>query len=354
MTTKEQLKLDDKQLERLAQVDADYRKQHSDPANCRPMIIIRTPLDHLPSWEARLADPLVMLQAELDSLRPHLEIGDDRVASVRVQFGTPQVAAAFGCKVVYPENNLPATGSHVLRNAADVEQLAIPDVNAGLYSKLAEWTAIWQENMPDGVSIQHPDIQSPFNNAHLIRGDDILFDFYDCPESVGPLLDKVTDYMISATRHLNSMIGGGTGWFYDWGALWKGNARISNCTMQMISPDLYREFVLPRDTRFFEALGGGRIHYCGITDAVIDDFVKIPGLSGLDVDCAHHDFFKLCETAPEDVVIMPTNGFAPDSPEIQRLLRGEWPEKRNIIIQAGAHSVDEGKRLLERLKSSMP
>ncbi len=153
MTTKEQLKLNDQQLERLAQVDADYRMQHTDPSNCRPMIIIRTPLDHLPSWEARLADPLVMLQAELDSLRPHLEIGDDRVASVRVQFGTPQVAAAFGCSVVYPENSLPATGSHILENAEDVEQLAIPALNAGMYSKLAEWTEIWQENLPNGIHI---------------------------------------------------------------------------------------------------------------------------------------------------------------------------------------------------------
>ncbi len=41
MISKEQLKLNDQQLERLAQVDADYRMQHTDPSNCRPMIIIR-------------------------------------------------------------------------------------------------------------------------------------------------------------------------------------------------------------------------------------------------------------------------------------------------------------------------
>ncbi len=347
------LVLDDVMLAHCDDVVARYRLLHDDPAGCRPMIIINTPVQ-LPTWEARLADPLVMLRAELDLLRPHLEIRDDRVPTVRVQFGTAQVAAAFGCQMIVPENNLPAAGSHVLTEAAGVHGLKMPGLDAGWYGKLADWTHLWQKHLPPGVHLQLPDIQSAFNSAHLIRGNDILTDFYDAPGDVDVLLDTVTDYMLAITRHLKAMISDDPAWFSDWGALWKGAARISNCSMQMISPDLYREHVLPRDVRFFDSLGGGRMHYCGITADVIDDFMNVPAISGLDVDCTRHDFFALCQRAPERLVLMSGGEFGETSPELKRLLRGDWPDKRNIVVIAGAASVAAGRDLLKRLKDSIP
>ena len=196
------LVLDDVMLAHCDDVVARYRLLHDDPAGCRPMIIINTPVQ-LPTWEARLADPLVMLRAELDLLRPHLEIRDDRVPTVRVQFGTAQVAAAFGCQMIVPENNLPAAGSHVLTEAAGVHGLKMPGLDAGWYGKLADWTHLWQKHLPPGVHLQLPDIQSAFNSAHLIRGNDILTDFYDAPGDVDVLLDTVTDYMLAITKHFD-------------------------------------------------------------------------------------------------------------------------------------------------------
>lgn len=329
-----------------------YRSLYDDPKRCRPMIVVNTPVGRLPTWEERLADPLVMLRSELDTLRPHLELRDDRVPTVRVQFGTAQVAAAFGCRMHVPENNLPAAGNHVLANAKDVHGLTMPRLDAGWYGKLAEWTEIWKANLPEGVHIQHPDIQSAFNSAHLIRGNDILTDFFDAPEEVDLLLDRVTDFMLAVTRRVKASISDDPDWFFDWGAMWKGAARISNCSMQMISPQLYRRHVLPRDIRFFETIGGGRMHYCGITGEIIDDFFRVPAITGLDVDCTRHDFFALCERAPERVTLI--GSFGPDSQEMNRLLRGDWPRKRNLVIIASASSTEEGKHLLRQLQQGMP
>ncbi len=354
MSLNNHLQIDESTHTRLEDIYARYRRLYDEPAKCYPLIIVNTPVQGMPSWEHRLADPMVMLRAELDALKPHLEIGDDRVPTVRVQFGTAQVAAAFGCKIVVPENNLPAAGSHVLTEAVDVHELAIPSLDSGWYGKLTEWTEVWKENLPEGVHIQHPDIQSAFNSAHLIRGNDILTDFYDYPDEVGVLLDKITDFMIEIARHTKSMISHDQDWFFDWGSLWKGFARISNCSMQMISPELYCAHVLPRDTRFFEAIGGGRMHYCGITHAVIEEFFKAPCITGLDVDCSRHDFFALCERAPARCVLTPTGAFHGKSSVVERLLRGDWPAKRNIIVTVSAPSVEEGKRLLERLRESIP
>lgn len=353
MNLRDYLQVDSAQQSRFEDVYARYRRLYNEPGTCRPMIIVDVPLPgKSPTWEARLSDPMVMLRAELDALRPHLEIGDDKVPTVRVQFGTGQVAAAFGCTIYVPEDSPPAAGSHVLASASDVHKLKMPALDAGWYGKLAEWTRLWQANLPSGVHIQHPDIQSAFNSAHLIRGNDILTDFYDCPEDVGVLLDKVTDFMIAYTKHIKSMISDDKDWFFDWGSMWKGAARISNCSMQMISPELYREHVLPRDIRFFDSIGGGRMHYCGITGDVIDDFFKVPSITGLDFDCGRHDFLGLCKRAPARVVLI--GSFGRDSEMIQRCLRGEWPEKRNIIIGTSAQTVEEAKQLLAALRASVP
>jgi hypothetical protein len=168
------------------------------------------------------------------------------------------------------------------------------------------------------------------------------------------LLDKVTDFMLAITRHTKAMISDDPDWFFDWGALWKGTARISNCTNQMISPEYYVEHVLPRDIRFFERIGGGRVHYCGITTAVVDKFFQVPSITGLDVDFAYHDFHSLCDRSPARVVLMPTIPLRRESPVLQRLLRGDWPHKRNVIIFAEAASLDDGKSLLQELRKSVP
>jgi hypothetical protein len=351
---KEYLPVTDIHLRRFEDVYSRYRDLALSPRDCTPMIIVSVPVPDLPSWEERLADPIVMLKAELDALRPHIEIGDDRVPTVRVQFGTAQVAAAFGCRVHTPPDSLPAAGSRVLERAEDVYGFEKPALDAGWYGKLADWTAVWQENLPGGIHIQHPDIQSAFNSAHLVRGNDILLDFYDHPDELGALLDLVTDFMIDITRHAKSAISDTPEWFFDWGVLWKGFARISNCSMQMISPEFYREHVLPRDARFFEAVGGGRIHYCGTSADVIDDFLGIPLVRGLDVDVSLHDFFQLCDRAPDAVTLISTGALDEHSEVLQRLLAGDWPRKRNIIVTASASSVEHGRSLLERLRESVP
>ena len=352
MSLRDYLRLDDYQQRRFEDVYARYRMLYDDPANCSPMFSVYVPQDGRATVEQQLADPLVMLKSCLDGLRPHLEVEDDSVPTVRVEFGTAQVAAAFGCSIVFPENSPAAAGPSVLERAEDVYELEKPPLDAGWYGKLADWTELWLENLPEGVHIQHPDIQSAFNSAHLVRGNDILLDFYDNPEAVEALLDLVTDFMVDITRHVRSMITHDEDWFFDWGALWRGKARISNCSMHMISPEFYRRFVMPRDRRFFDEMGVGRMHYCGTFGEVIREFFEVPNISGLDYDSVHHDLYELCEMAPERVTLLL---YAPQyMPIFGRLVSGDWPKKRNLIIQTNASSVDEGKDILDRLRRSVP
>lgn len=348
MPLNDYLFITNEQKKRFSNIYNDYSMMYEDPSHCMPLFIIDTSVAE-PTWEEMLTDPMVMLKAELNRLKTHLEIDDDRVPVVRVEFGTAQIAAAFGCEMFIPPNNLPCAGTHVLKSAIDIYNMEIPPLDAGWYGKLKEWATLFRQNLPEGIFMQHPDIQSPFNSAHLIRGNDILTDFYDDPNAVEALLDRVTDYMIQLVPWLKSMISNDLEWFFDYGAMWKGCARISNCSMHMISPEMYVNHILPRDTRFIKAIGGGRVHYCGTHGSVIKEFFKIPGITGLDFDGQLHDIWKLACLAPKKLVLLQWGG---QDKTITRLLQGDWPEKRNIIFLFSANSVDEGKKLLDQLRNS--
>lgn len=346
--------IDARQRERLAGLDAGYRTMAEDPARARPKIIVNVPVDGLPDPEAQSHDPDLMLSCELAQLATHLELEDDRVPSVRVQFGTAQVAAAFGCPIEWPTRSLAAARGPAVASAAEAAALAIPALDAGLFGRVAAFHRRWREILPEGVRIQHPDIQSPFNTAHLVRGNDLFTDLYDAPDEAGALLDRVTDYMIALVPELRRQIGAAEdGFFDDWGARWRGRARISNCSMHMISPAAYRRFVLPRDLRLMHAIGGGRIHYCGTHGSVIDAFAGNPDVHGIDVDPIHHDFWAVAPRVPAATVLCVT-GTGHDSPFVRRLLSGDWSAKRNLILTVYAPSLAAGREILAALRRSIP
>jgi hypothetical protein len=317
------------------------------------MVIINVDDNSNLTWEQKLADPMVMLHSKLDEIKRHLEVEDDYLPAVRVDLGTGQVASAFGCEIVYPENNLPAAGSHPLKSIDDVYKLSKPSVRTGLLEQTFEWMEIWKQVVPDWIEVQLPDIQGPFNNAHLIRGNDILLDFYDDPQAVGYLLDLVVDFTVDLLREIHSMIGYKKGWFCDWGgAYWKGGGRISNCSVDMISPEFYKNYVMPRDIRLLDSIGKGRMHYCGGNGDVIDEFLRNPVVTGIDVDASLHDLWDVADKAPKETVLV-FQSYGKEFEQIDRLLRGDWPEKRNIILITNAPTVEQGRDILARLRESI-
>lgn len=339
----------DKELERYQDIYRRYKLMYEKPNESMPMFVIGSPVD-LHDWEDRLSDPAIMLEDDLKGIRAHADIGDDMVPAARVNFGTAQIAAAFGCELFIPPNNLPCAKTHILHDIHDAAKLKRPARDAGWYGKLFDFSDFYMENLPEGVEIQLPDTQGTFNNAHLIRGNDIIFDFYDNPSELEYFLDFLTDYLIDLVKNLEPYTTNRDGWFFDWGSLWKGHGRISNCTVHLISPAMYRDFILKRDIRFIEGIGGGRIHYCGTYPEVIESFINMPPVTGFDYDDELHDLEAVCNLSPEHVPIFCR--IHKNTRTLEKLLAGQWPEKRNIIIGADAPTVEEGKMLLGELRES--
>lgn len=351
---KEKYSLGTGQLDRLDNLKEQYKQLYESPRNCRPKVIVNVGYENAPTWDQQLSDPLVMLEHQLNLARNHILIEDDFIPAVRVNFGTGIIAAGFGCELVNPTGSLPAVKTHAVRSLEQIQGLQKPTLDQPIYKKIEKWTEIWLDNLPQGVAVQHPDIQGPFNTSHLVRGNDILTDFYDDPDAVCRLMDIVTDHTIEVLEHFNRIDNRQADWFHDWGgAYWKGSGRISNCSVDMISPDFYRNYVLPRDLRFMKSVGGGRMHYCGGSKDVIQHFANNPEIYGLDIDAGLHDVWKIAEICPQPLVLA-FQQYGKAFPQTDRLLDGDWPEKRNIIVYTEADSVEQGQDLLARLKKSIP
>jgi len=295
-----------------------------------------------------MRNPVASMENQIDTFRFHQAVGDDAYPALRANFGTVPIAEAFGCEIYRRENEQPCTESTVVDNAKEIEELEIPDERSGSFSEIDRHYEFYLENLPYGVGFTLPDLQGPFNNAHLLRGNDIFTEFYDDPESIDVLLNKVTQYQIKMTRHYHELCGIGKGILYDWAGIWRGNLRICNCTLHNVSTEFYETFIKKYDRMLLDTFIEGRIHYCGTHDnGQMQSFFSIPNLYGVDFDGAHHNILELATRTPERVALLPYM-----NPErIAPILAGKIPEKRNIIYEIYTSSFEEAKTVCSAMKS---
>lgn len=332
-----------------------YKALYEDPENCEPLVQVFFPVEMPYSVAQTLDNPAFMLENQLREIEAHRQVGDDTIPMLRADFGTAQLPAMFGCPMHIMQDSPPCCGGAVLHQASDAYALEKPPMTAGWMPKVDAFHQYFLEHLPADTVIRHPDVQGPFNTAHLLRGNDILFDFFDDPEAVRVLLDKVADFMIDWIRYVKRDISDDPLWFYDSGGLWRGGARMCNCSLQFVSPDLYRDYIMQADERFLQGVGMGRIHYCGSYGEVLPDIFRLKGLTNLEMDLQYHDIMQVCEMAPREVSLFfcdwsndPGNG-----PWLERLLGGEVPKKRNIVIGAKAESIEEARRVYDRIKTAL-
>ena len=351
MIYKKAYALSDIQLKRYDKLDAEYMQMHTDPDNCIPKFIMPVRGTFNPVWEEMLSDKEVMLKYHLEKHIPHIEVGDDCVLYARVDFGTCVVANAFGCDVFYPVNNLPCAKDHVVKTREQIYSLKTPDIDCAPYKKVKEWTEFFVENLPDGYHMMMADIQGPFNNAHLVRGTDIFYDMYDDIEAFDKLMEVVTDATIEYAKAQRQWADMKDGWQYDWSALWKGNARISNCSLHMIGRDLYIDHVMKHDIKLIEKMNGARMHYCGTAKNVIEEMAKIPHITGIDYDSLLHDIEETMDNVPKDLTLLQSLSLSSDT--AKKILSSKtWPfKKRNVIFSLrGPMTIEEGKELYRRFR----
>ncbi|MHB1354703.1 MAG: hypothetical protein ACYCZF_01860 [Anaerolineae bacterium] len=228
----------------------------------------------------------------LSQLRPaflHYTTGDDYPLGIRANYGTVILPSILGARWQLTDNSMP--WAHHLEGRDDIRRLidaGIPAPRSGLGAACLDTADYYREvlsaypGLAGAVQIFHPDLQGPFDVAHLLWGPDIFLAFYDCPQMVHELLELVTRTYIAWLKQWKDAVGEEYAWTVHWNVWQRGGAMLRDDTAVMLSAAQYREFVQPYDQQVLDVFGGC-IHFCGRGDQFVADMTKSSQLYGLNI-----------------------------------------------------------------------
>ena len=209
--------------------------------------------------------PEKMWQTEITNTLVCDNYPTDGIPTVRPNLGVVFIPAIAGQTVRFlNDKDMPWPGEHLSKD--QIRQIPELDINVDLMRKAIEFYAFAAKGSP---ALYHPDTQGPFDIAHIIYGDQIMFDFYDDPQWVEELLGICTDLIIRVTDKLKELIGvpdnsmihghGTPQGLYFPGA----GCRSSHDSDTLMSSEQIEQFSLPFLRRLAKRYSGAFIHYCG-------------------------------------------------------------------------------------------
>ena len=199
------------------------------------------------TFEGRLAGEI------LGALRPRDMLNPGAAALSPGGAGSPaDLVPSFGIPLSHDRGAAAFT-----RSLDEMLQAPPPDPDtAGLLPEMRERIRRVKDLTPPAFKIRMPDMQGPFNLVHAMVGNDAFVAPLIEPEKFQSFMARVTDYWIAAHERLRTWIGPERRYPAD---RW---ARITECSVNMVSEDFYREHILPHDLRIARHFGAIWIHPC--------------------------------------------------------------------------------------------
>ena len=189
----------------------------------------------------------------------------------------------LGCEVLFKKDDAPQVLPAHLTDE-QVRTLEVPDL---------DHHPLWQrvQCQIDGFMNDYGYVESAINlmgiqNIALdLRGEDLLADYYDDPETNHRLFRIATELSLDMGNRLyavSSVVSGGVTSIVK--QVCPAVYLTSNCSVTMLSNALYCEHLLPYDIRLAEAFPCFGIHHCGSNmENVIDGYLKVPNLRFLEI-----------------------------------------------------------------------
>jgi hypothetical protein len=285
---------------------------------------------------------VVKMRVELRQRFPGTRIGgldrpDAPLDLLTGTYGAATVAAIYGIPIVHAEDNWPNCAHDYLTDE-QLARLEPPDLDrnphfAHLLAQV-EWIA-GSEGRVEGFI----NWQGVLNNAQRLRGQQLLMDMLEEPAKAQHLFACVCETMIQGIRRLHERQRAS--------GVEVRFVTVSNCLVNMVSPKVYRELLLPYDQKLAAVYGSIGIHNCAWSATpYLEAYAQVPGVGYIDMgiksdlarakalfptarravmytpmDAANKtmaeieaDFERMaCEYAPCDVVIADLEAGTPDA-----------------------------------------
>jgi uroporphyrinogen-III decarboxylase len=168
-----------------------------------------------------------------------------------------------------------------IRTPEDVRALELPDPDRdGLMPRVLDYLPYMKANsfLPVGIT----DCQGPLTNANQLMGyDSMIYLMADYPNAAHELMDKITEATIAWVKRQKQVIGEPLDQCFTDQQVFTGKHAgvwFSDDDASLMSAEMYKEFVLPYNSRLLRAFGGGAIHFCGNALHQSDNLVNTDGL----------------------------------------------------------------------------
>jgi Uroporphyrinogen decarboxylase (URO-D) len=248
----------------------------------------------------RLLNPEKFLKAQLAEIDDQLALEGDFVPCLCPAFGVVNIPAAFGCEVVWHEDNFPSVRPLPPADPTKIADLPRPDVSAGEMERILATTRYFIERTGGRLPIRLTDIQGPLDSAALIMGHTEFFTAIKThPWEIHRVLQTVTDFTIACARTQRGVVrASGVEFVPSLFQPWMPDGfgiSVSNDAGVMISADEHDEFCVPYLNQISDAFGGLFIHSCGNWLHQLPSLAKVRGLRGLEFGASETPFAPVAE-----------------------------------------------------------
>ncbi len=243
----------------------------------------------------RLLDPEKYLKAQLTEIDGQVKLKGDYVPSLCPSLGVVAIPSAFGCEVVWWENDFPSCKAALSENPEDVYKIEKPKVDSGELKRVLDYTKYFIKETSGKFPIRLTDIQGPLDSAALIFGhNNLLMAMHTNPAEVHHLMKMVTDLTIDFVKEQRRTVKEAgvefvPAMFQPWLSDGSG-VSISNDECVMISAEMHDEFHLPYVNQLSEEFGGIYIHSCGNWLHQFSSLEKIKNLRGLEFGASEANY----------------------------------------------------------------
>jgi hypothetical protein len=245
-------------------------------------------------------ESFVAMARALNAEFPRLKLGGD---PAEIKGGLSQIAncapmaALFGQEVMYSRSAWPDNNRRLLDDSA-ADSLRVPAFESGeFFTDLMRQMDVIQREW--GAIDGELNYQGILNTAFRLRGEQIFTDMATAPERAHHVLDVVCETTMrfaDAVYERQARSGVTKDYFV-----------TSNCVVNMISEEHYREFVLPYDRKLSGHYAHFGVHNCGWkVDAYAGAYSEIRDLGYLDFGI-QSDLVRLKKLFPRAVLTVILN-----------------------------------------------
>jgi len=215
----------------------------------------------------------------------------DDLATISGCYGAYVIPKIFGFSLIYKEDKWPVLDKNNKKlTQKEMEKINIDNLLSSpfveeLFNQMDIIEAEW------GKIHGYLNWQGILNNAFHLRGENIFTDFYDKPTLVHYFFSAICEVMIKlAMKVQNRQRKSG---FYI------NHFCVSNCTLNMVPPQIYREFVFPYDKKIAESFERFGVHTCNWNvTPYLEEIKKLPKVGYLDMGIMS-DLKKVKKMFPE-------------------------------------------------------